>query len=88
LTDPVRRSITVPLPADQARDLFTRRLPDWWPGALPRTDTGPAVQITPPGAPAPATVTFTPVDGGTRVDVEQPLVTPANSPDVPQAIAA
>ncbi len=26
-----RKTVTVPLPPDQAFDLFARRLPDWWP---------------------------------------------------------
>ncbi|HEX6244709.1 MAG TPA: hypothetical protein VFZ61_27510, partial [Polyangiales bacterium] len=28
---PVRRIIAVPLPLNEAFDLFVRRLPEWWP---------------------------------------------------------
>jgi hypothetical protein len=86
MTDPVRRSITVPLPPDRARDLFTRGLPVWWPaghGPAPDVTPGPSVTVNHPAGPA--QVTFTPVDGGTRVEVEQ---TPANAPAAPQARAA
>ena len=88
MTDPIRRSVTVPLAPDQARDLFTRGLPGWWPAHRgPAPAIGPGPTITPQGAPAPATVTFTPVDGGTRVDVDQPAA-PANLPAAPTARAA
>jgi uncharacterized protein YndB with AHSA1/START domain len=32
MTDPIRKSVTVPLPADAAFDLFTRDMARWWPG--------------------------------------------------------
>jgi hypothetical protein len=102
-----RKSVTVPLPPDQAFDLFARRLPDWWPRG-PRGPAGGRLRITPgtggslrddrrtwarftgwdpgrrldmlwldEGQPAAAiTVTFTPVDTGTRVEVTEGARTP------------
>lgn len=115
MIDPVKKSVTVPLSNEEAFDLFTERMVDWWPmqthsvysnieGMAPSTDLvfeqergGKVIEkladgtdavwadITkwqphelfemawfPGQSPAEATrvlVTFTSVDGGTRVDL-------------------
>ncbi len=114
MSDPVRKSVTVPLPPEAAFDLFTRT-DRWWPAATPaprlRRDApdaaAPARDTLSPEAPVAVVsawepgqrlalrwsarpgddslveVRFTPVDGGTRVDLthsEGASLTAANLP--------
>jgi uncharacterized protein YndB with AHSA1/START domain len=65
MTDPIRKSVTVPLSAEQAFDLFTRDIARWWPsqhsqsarmGGLPATieiephKGGRITEVTPEGS--------------------------------------
>ncbi len=55
MTDPIVKSVTVPLPPDRAFRLFTEEMSDWWPRDRPVNKGGEAPE---------GTVTVTPEKGG------------------------